>query len=377
MCFMRNRLLFIIGITTLLACGNVEKKEMPGWDVTVSGKVGFPKEGNISIKKWTDTTEHAIILDFNRDRYTYQSNVRIEEPGYYRINFFDAQFVDVILDKSNLEVNVDGNAQNGFYEINGSPDVEIFKTIQAIRSGFQGSVELSKLNDDFNKAVEAKDEKGIQALQYQYQQLLKKPNDSIANLLVQKSPSVAVIEFLSKRELDTDQYFPVYEKVAGILKDKWGEYQVAREFIYIVEQLKTVTIGSVAPEISLPDPEGKIVSLSSFRGKYVLVDFWAKWCGPCRRENPNVVKVYKKFKDKGFEVFGVSLDRTKNDWLQAIAEDDLAWTHVSDLQYFNSAAAKTYGINAIPFSILLDPNGVIIAKNLRGNALEAKLEEIF
>ena len=350
---------------------------MPGWDVTVSGKVGFPKEGNISIKKWTDTTEHAIILDFNRDRYTYQSNVRIEEPGYYRINFFDAQFVDVILDKSNLEVNVDGNAQNGFYEINGSPDVEIFKTIQAIRSGFQGSVELSKLNDDFNKAVEAKDEKGIQALQYQYQQLLKKPNDSIANLLVQKSPSVAVIEFLSKRELDTDQYFPVYEKVAGILKDKWGEYQVAREFIYIVEQLKTVTIGSVAPEISLPDPEGKIVSLSSFRGKYVLVDFWAKWCGPCRRENPNVVKVYKKFKDKGFEVFGVSLDRTKNDWLQAIAEDDLAWTHVSDLQYFNSAAAKTYGINAIPFSILLDPNGVIIAKNLRGNALEAKLEEIF
>ena len=127
----------------------------------------------------------------------------------------------------------------------------------------------------------------------------------------------------------------------------------------------------------MPDTTGKIVKLSSMRGKYVLVDFWAKWCGPCRGENPNVVRVYNKYKDKGFTVYGVSLDRNKEDWLKAIHEDNLTWTHVSDLKFWQSEAAKIYSINAIPFSVLLDPNGVIIAKNLRDLALEAKLAEIF
>jgi thiol-disulfide isomerase/thioredoxin len=119
------------------------------------------------------------------------------------------------------------------------------------------------------------------------------------------------------------------------------------------------------------------VKLSSLQGKYVLVDFWAKWCGPCRQENPNVVRLYNRYKDKGFTVYGVSLDRNKTDWLKAIEEDKLTWTHVSDLKYWQSDAAKLYNITAIPFSLLLDPDGKIIAKNLRGPSLEKKLEEIF
>ena len=142
--------------------------------------------------------------------------------------------------------------------------------------------------------------------------------------------------------------------------------------------LKSVSIGQKALDFTLNDPDGNPVSLYSKVGgaKLLLVDFWAGWCGPCRQENPNVVMVYNEFNGKGFDVFGVSLDRTRDEWLQAIADDKLTWTHVSDLQYWNSAAAQLYSINSIPANFLLDENGTIIAKNLRGEDLYNKVKEI-
>lgn len=144
-------------------------------------------------------------------------------------------------------------------------------------------------------------------------------------------------------------------------------------------KLKAVALGATAPEFAEADTSGKVVNLSSFRGQYVLIDFWASWCGPCRRENPNVVKAYNHYKGQKFTILGVSLDKpnAKDKWLAAIHKDGLTWTHVSDLKFWDSKTAGLYAVRGIPQNFLLDPNGKIIAKNLRGDDLEDKLAEIF
>lgn len=140
--------------------------------------------------------------------------------------------------------------------------------------------------------------------------------------------------------------------------------------------MQSSRIGKPAPDLAMPDAEGKTVSITSFRGKYLLVDFWASWCGPCRQENPNVVKAFNQYKDKNFTILGVSLDKEKEPWLKAVKDDRLAWTQMSDLKYWDSKAVEVYRFEGIPYNVLIDPKGNIIAENLRGFDLEKRLAEV-
>lgn len=156
-----------------------------------------------------------------------------------------------------------------------------------------------------------------------------------------------------------------------------AKIQIVKDLMARVAAMKAVSIGQKAPDFTLSDVNGNPVSLYSKIGSnLLLVDFWAAWCSPCRQENPNVVKIYNQFHKKGFEILGVSLDQKKEDWVKAIADDKLTWTHVSDLQYWNNAAARMYAVYAIPANFLLDQNGTIIARNLRGQDLYNKVNEV-
>lgn len=364
--------LIVIISVVMLACN----KEA-GWEVTISGKVRMPMQGVIEIenlKQGEAGVKEQIVLEKDN---TYEKKIRLTQPGYYRLSFYGRQFVTFILDRSNLEINVDGNDPSGFFEVKGSPDQDLILKVQEVMNNVQSSPDMIKLEEEFAVASSNQDVVRITELQNEYMKIVGRGHDVVAGMLQDQPASLAVINLLQQNNLlDRDKYFDLYISTAEKLKKEWPDYEVAKQFIEMVDKMKATAIGQVSPEIEMPNPDGQIIKLSSLRGKYVLVDFWAKWCGPCRRENPNVVRAYQKYKDKGFEVFGVSLDRNKEDWVQAINEDGLAWTHVSDLKYFDSQAAHDYNISAIPFSILLDPEGKIIAKNLRGAALDKKLEEV-
>lgn len=172
---------------------------------------------------------------------------------------------------------------------------------------------------------------------------------------------------------------PVAAMMAANFLEDFPEADLAvqQKLQQIVDQASTFIAGNLAPDFTQETPEGEPLSLSDLRGKVVLVDFWASWCGPCRRENPNVVRMYEKYNEKGFEILGVSLDKDRSRWLQAIEQDGLEWLHVSDLKGWQNEVAQAYRVSSIPQTVLLDEEGRIIARNLRGAALERKLEEIF
>ena len=236
-----------------------------------------------------------------------------------------------------------------------------------------------KLSVDYREASSAGDTAKVKQIEKDFDAINNTMKEDVLTVYVKNNPASPIALFALQNtiggEVDPAVVGPLFDHLSEA--NKKSEAGVALQKALVAA--KATSVGQIAPDFTQNDTLDKPVSLASFRGSYVLVDFWASWCGPCRAENPNVVIAYNKYKGKGFKILSVSLDKAgdKDKWLGAIHKDGLTWQHVSDLQFWNNAVAKAYGVNSIPTNFLLDPQGKIVGKSLRGEELEKKLAEIY
>jgi len=297
-----------------------------------------------------------------------QLNQKGTGPGYkdYKMIYLEKGTIAVNSSDTLASAKVEGtktNIENAKYDLAHKPVDDAYAALEAKEKAASPDVQKSdafeKENHKTEKAIDAQDA-------------------AINKQFIQDNPD----SFISLNALEGYAYGADYVDIAPLfngLTPAIKESVQGKSFAERLPKLKAVALGATAPEFAEADTSGKIINLSSFRGKYVLIDFWASWCGPCRHENPNVVKAFNHYKGQKFTIVGVSLDRpgAKDKWLAAIHKDGLAWTQLSDLKFWDSKTAGLYAVRGIPQNFLLDPDGKIIGKNLRGDDLEDKLAELF
>ncbi|UZR93195.1 redoxin domain-containing protein [Chondrinema litorale] len=338
-----------------------------GTPTTISGKIQNPQEGEVILYQIKENQKFPFdTLNVSGDG-SFEVTFPIAGAGFYLINFYESQEKMLVLNPGDkLEITADGSSADGIYEVTGSPDTNLLTEYLALDQKLS-----TQMNMQRQKYFETEDKEQAEE---DYNEFVKNAVAEIKGFIEKADGSIVSIFPATQLNIDEDSEY--LTALSNKLFEKYPEEQMVIDLKKKIDAVKNTAIGEVAPDIELQSPEGKDISLSSLRGKYVLIDFWASWCGPCRQENPNVVRVYNKFKDKGFEIYGVSLDRDKNAWNKAIEKDGLTWLHVSDLNFWNSEVVPLYNIEGIPMTVLLDKDGKIIAKNLRGKALEDKLTEL-
>jgi peroxiredoxin len=329
--------------------------------------------------EWINGRGQAIKVDSllpNAQKQVVFKGKVLDQGGFYLLNFFDIpnpQKVLVILEGGErVFVQAEGintPEKAGSFQIQSdSPNIVYMNQLFTLSNSLQAKVAVW--------TKELQDKPGEQArIQAAFEMAQQEQFAKIKALI--PAMGTHLVALWATNFLPAEKELALLEEIGERFRKAKPNHPQVKPFLENLKRLKGVSIGSEAPEIALPTPAGPIMRLSDLRGKYVLIDFWASWCGPCRRENPNVIKTYATYKDKGFEIFGVSLDQEKTAWINAIAKDQLTWPHVSDLQYWNSVAAQAYQVSSIPMTFLLDPQGKVIAKGLRGDSLNQYLANLF
>jgi len=377
--------LVIAGVLILAGCGKQA-------DFTITGKISGSVKDSLVIEELTDKSMEFRSTIVTSDDGSFSYSDTASNPRLLVIkNSQNEYFTLMVLNGEKIKVTAEKGKIIKTLNITGSHQSELIMELS--RELLRASITMDSLGKQYQEIKGRGNDAQIDTwIQSEFGKLLDQQRAFIRAFIDRNVNEPACLLALSHQigrqsVLNGSKDFDLFEKVDASLSKKYPEAPLIRnlhryvEMIHKQKPLETdsqavIAIGSDAPEIALPDPAGKTRSLSSLKGKIVLLDFWAGWCSPCRRENPGLVSVYKKYHDKGFEIYQVSLDRKKEEWEAAIKQDGLNWIQVSDLKFWSSPVVRQYGIVSIPANFLLNKEGKVIATNLRSTTLDEELSKI-
>ena len=374
---MKKLLLIFAAVLLFAACSNEQKFQITG---TLTD-LGNTDEPIMLYLKTRDINEQLVNIDstFLTKKETFVFKGKVSETDLYyladkdnvfRLGFFVDPRSKITITgtaKCVSDIKIEGSKTQALYEI--------LKTSLMPLQNKQDDIQQTYMMYAQNPSISEEDFQEIEErLVADYETLDKQIEETTLEFIKENANNI-IAAYLVYRNTSTVGNSEEIEKQFQLLAP-----EMSNKFVMHVknrlEKIKQTEVGAVLPNIELPDPDGKIISLESLRGKYVFVDFWASWCGPCVREIPNLKIAYEKFQEKGFEIISISLDNDKEAWLDGIAKHELNWLHVSDLQAFNSPVAKQLAVAYVPHTFLLAPDGTIIAVDLRGEELENRLSEV-
>lgn len=320
--------------------------------------------------------DHALPLDSTvfSEKGDFKFTHSTPAVDFFRITSGNNEYMIIAKNGDRIKITADMADKTLAYQISGAMEADKLGELNKVKNQYM--VKISEIQRQFDDAVAAQPDKRdmiMEQIRPAYTQEIAGLNKAVLKFAQDNTASLA--GFYAVNLLNPAEFEKELVDYSDKIKSSFNENKAVTEFLVKMSKLKSVQVGQPAPQFTINGVDGKPVKLADFKGKYVMLDFWASWCMPCRQENPNVVKAYQTYKDKNFTILGISLDKDPVAWKNAIAADKLTWAQASDLKDFDSPTAVLYAIEAIPSSFIIDPTGKIVAKNLRGAELETFLNQ--